>query len=31
MFRALKLIALDLLCLHSNDVPQYLEQTVRDT
>ena len=31
MFRPLELIVLDLLCLHSNTVPQCLEQTVRDT
>ena len=27
----IRLIALDLLCFHSNVVPQYLEQTIRDT
>ena len=31
MFRVLELIPLDLLCLHSNTVSQYLEQTVRYT
>jgi hypothetical protein len=30
MFRAVKLITLDLPCSHSNAVPQYLEQTIRD-
>ncbi len=32
MFRALdsELITLDLLCLYSNTVPQYLEQTIRN-
>jgi hypothetical protein len=29
MFRALELITLDLLCLYSNAMPQYLEQTMR--
>jgi hypothetical protein len=31
MFRALELITLDILCSHSNAVPEYLEQTIRDT
>ena len=30
MFRALELITLDLLCLYSNAMPQYLEQTIRN-
>ncbi len=30
MFRALELITLDLLCLYSNAVPQYLEQSIRN-
>jgi hypothetical protein len=30
MFRALGLITSDLLCLYSNAVPQYLEQTIRN-
>jgi hypothetical protein len=30
MFRVLELITLDLLCFHSNAVPRYLEQTIRD-
>ncbi len=30
MLRALELITLDLLCLHSNSMPQYLEQTIRN-
>jgi hypothetical protein len=29
MFRDLELITLDLLCLYSNAMPQYLEQTMR--
>ena len=31
MFRALELMAFDLLCLYSNIVPYYLEQSIRNT
>jgi hypothetical protein len=31
MFRDLQLIDLDPLCFHSNFMPQYLEQTIRDS
>jgi hypothetical protein len=31
MFRTLEMMTLDLLCLYSNTVPKYLEQSIRDT
>jgi hypothetical protein len=31
MFMVLDLITLDLLCSHSDAVPQYLEETIRDS
>jgi hypothetical protein len=31
MFRALEMMTYDLLCLYSNTVPKYLEQSIRDT
>jgi hypothetical protein len=31
MFRTLEMMTLDLLCLYSNTVSKYLEQSIRDT
>ncbi len=31
MFRVLEMMTSDLLCLYSNIVPKYLEQSIRDT